>query len=334
MGDHPKQTITIEEAEGLIKCWRGFGPSEPKGFDYSPAKPTPNPHVAALSALARFRAVSAATDDASKSVGGGRNFSDKPSRVRYRESEKKLMEFEQQTWELYQLQGTLDHTRLLEECQVRAQRGDHEAKRRLEVLNIFHTTRHDNRADRWELPPDHPKWQKLEEVTPDPQVQATWGPRLWALLIGNDRYPQSPLRGAVKDSMAWKVYLIDFLGVPEDHITHIENAKRETMVTALYNLRDNDKIKEGDHILFAYAGHGSRYDAQVYSFEDDIGHRAGSIEALCPVDRGLPRRRGTPDISDREVLLILSEIHDQTKADITVVLDCCHSGGRNSRIEC
>ncbi|KAJ2924395.1 hypothetical protein H1R20_g12691, partial [Candolleomyces eurysporus] len=237
------------------------------------------------------------------------------------------MEFEQQTWELYQLQGTLDHTRLLEECQVRAQRGDHEAKRRLEVLNIFHATRHENRADRWELPPDHPKWQKLEEVTPDPQVQATWGPRLWALLIGNDRYPQSPLRGAVNDSMAWKVYLIDFLGVPEDHITHIENAKRETMVTALYNLRDNDKIKEGDHILFAYAGHGSRYDAQVYSFEDDIGHRAGSIEALCPVDRGLPRRRGTPDISDREVLLILSEIHDQTKADITVVLDCCHSGG-------
>jgi hypothetical protein len=234
------------------------------------------------------------------------------------------MEFEQATWDLYKLQGTLDHTRLLFECQARAQNGEVEEKRRLGVLDIFHKLRRENRHGRWDPPLNRPR---LAEVNPDPQAQLMLGPRLWALLIGNNNYPQSPLRGAVNDSKVWRSYLIDFLGVPESHITHIQDAKRDTMVTALYNLRDNPNIKEGDHIIFAYSGHGSILDAKHYSFEVDIDLRAGSIEALCPVDRGLPPGRGTPDISDREVLLILSDIHDQTKANITVVLDCCHSGG-------
>ena len=58
----------------------------------------------------------------------------------------------------------------------------------------------------------------LEEVGgvgPEPSAQ---GPRLWALLIGNDRYPQCPLEGAVKDTLAWESYLIDFLGVPTTRV--------------------------------------------------------------------------------------------------------------------
>ncbi|KAJ2933506.1 hypothetical protein H1R20_g3598, partial [Candolleomyces eurysporus] len=326
MSDNPKRAIPTEEAEAMLQCLRSLVQTEPKGFHHPHMKAISDPFGAALSALEKFH-VPAATDGTSESVGGGRDFSSKPSDTEQRESEEKLMEFEQQTWDLYQLEGPLDHTRLLEECKVRAQRGDHEAERRLEVLDTFHDTRRQIRAHRWKLPPNHLEWQDLPEVTPDPRVQATLGPHLWALLIGNNNYPQSPLKGSVNDSLAWKSYLIEFLGVPESHITHIQDANRKTMVTALYDLRDNGEIKEGDHILFAYAGHGASYDAKRYSFENDIGHRAGSIEALCPVDRGLHDGGGTPDISDREVLLILSEIHDQTKVDVTVVLDCCHSGG-------
>ncbi|KAJ2924398.1 hypothetical protein H1R20_g12692, partial [Candolleomyces eurysporus] len=323
---NPKQAISIEEAEAIVKRWQAVSEAKPKTFDSPPVKPTPNPYDAALSAIANFHAVTG-TDRASTSAGGSRDFSGKSSHEEEESDEKALMEFEQQTWDWYQLQGTLDHTRLLFECQVRAQRGENDAKRRLGVLDIFHKSRYQNRANRWEPAPGELNWRDLPEAAPNPQVQATWGPRLWALLIGNNNYPQSPLQGAVNDSLAWKSYLIGFLGVPESHITHIQDADRSTMVTALYDLRDNHNIKESDHIIFAYAGHGSRYDAQVNSFDDDISHRAGSIETLCPVDRGLPQGRSTPDISDREILLILSEIHDQTKADITVVLDCCHSGG-------
>ncbi|RXW19940.1 hypothetical protein EST38_g5903 [Candolleomyces aberdarensis] len=342
MAHNPKQAVTIEvtpfmrmghiqtdwliiskEAEAIVKRWRAVVQAKSKAFDSPPVKPRPDPYDAALSALASFHAVTG-TDSASMSAGGSRDFSGKSSHEEKESDEKALMVFEQQTWDWYQLQGPLDHTRLLFECQVRAQRGEDDAKRRLEVLDIFHKSRHQNAG---EPTPDELNWRDLPEVAPDPQVRETWGPRLWALLIGNNNYPQSPLRGAVNDSLAWKSYLTGFLGVPESHITQIQDADRNTMVTALYDLRDNHNIKESDHVIFAYAGHGSRYDAQVHSFDDDISHRAGSIEALCPVNRGLPQRRSTPDISDREVLLILSEIHNQTKAEITVVLDCCHSGG-------
>jgi hypothetical protein len=172
-------------------------------------------------------------------------------------------------------------------------------------------------------------WEDLLEVTPDPWVRATLGPRFWALLIGNDHYPQSPLEGAVNDSLAWESYLVDFFGVPENHIIRIENADRKTMVTALYDLRDNTEIKEGDHVLFAYSGHGSGYDGAIHSFEEDVSQRAGPIEALCPVDRGL----SAPDISDREVLLMLTEIHNRTKANITVFLDCSHSTGGTRSVD-
>ncbi|RXW18359.1 hypothetical protein EST38_g7500 [Candolleomyces aberdarensis] len=243
MSDNPEQAITIEEAEVILKCWRNLVQTESKGFHHPSMKAISDPFGAALSALKKFH-VPAATDGASESVGGGRDFSSKPSQTQQRESEVKLMEFEQQTWDLYQLGGPLDHTRLLEECQVRAQRGDREAKRRLEVLGTFHDTRRQIRANRWELPPNHLMWKDLPEITPDPRVQATLGPHLWALLIGNDNYPQSPLKGSVNDSLAWKSYLIKFLGVPESQITHIQDADRKTMVTALYDLRDNGEIKE------------------------------------------------------------------------------------------
>ncbi|KAJ2915798.1 hypothetical protein MD484_g4578, partial [Candolleomyces efflorescens] len=222
-----------------------------------------------------------------------------------------LVDFERETWDFFELQGAFDHKRLLLECQVRAQSGEEGAARRLSVLNSLCNNDLGYRSDR----PPNP---------PDAQV----GQRHWALLIGNDNYPQSPLQGAVNDTLAWQSYLTNFLGVPNSHITIIHNATRSDMVTALYDLRDNPYIKEGDHILFAFSGHGSRFNAKSYSFGEDLSLRPEPIEAICPVDRGLPSGSGTPDISDRELLLILSDIHNRTKANITVVLDCCHLEGR------
>jgi len=128
-------------------------------------------------------------------------------------------------------------------------------------------------------------------------------------------------------------YLIQYLGVSEGHISFLTNASRQEMINVLYNTRDNMDINEGDHVLIHYSGHGSTYDAAA-CFEDPHAG-AGSIEALCPVDRGLGSgaffavvsRQPSPDISDREFHLILSEMRSERKVNITVILDCCHSGG-------
>ncbi len=54
-----------------------------------------------------------------------------------------------------------------------------------------------------------------------------------------------------------------------------------------------------------------------------------TLEALCPIDRGTPDVDGAPisDISDREINTILDQISRVKGHQITVILDCCHSGG-------
>ena len=52
------------------------------------------------------------------------------------------------------------------------------------------------------------------------------------------------------------------------------------------------------------------------------------VEALCPCDRGDPSKSSSVlDISDRELCIFLQELKQAKGARITVILDCCHSGG-------
>jgi len=91
----------------------------------------------------------------------------------------------------------------------------------------------------------------------------------------------------------------------------------------LYDLRDNPHIQFGDNILVHFSGHGSSYDAE--SFFESADGSAGSIEAICPSDRSGDYE--IPDISDRELNLVLSEVRDAKGGNITFIADCCYSGG-------
>jgi len=95
------------------------------------------------------------------------------------------------------------------------------------------------------------------------------------------------------------------------------------MVDALYDLRDDEKIKPDDNIVIHFSGHGSSYDARDYRDFTTFASKAGSIEAICPVDRG----GSIPDISERELNSILSELRAAKGPNITIILDCCHAGG-------
>ncbi|PBK79174.1 hypothetical protein ARMGADRAFT_1040984 [Armillaria gallica] len=158
-------------------------------------------------------------------------------------------------------------------------------------------------------------------------------------------YPtSSPLRGCVSDAIAMEKYLTEVLGVPRNRIQTLHGPKvhtsdvstlpnRVNIIHMLLSLAGNPEIDTGDIIIY-YSGHGSCYQCSEYYFDEDSPSTtvsiagAGSIEALCPMDRDMPDENDVtiPDISDREFNSILSQISRSKGHRITVILDCCHAG--------
>ncbi|PBK63134.1 hypothetical protein ARMSODRAFT_840383, partial [Armillaria solidipes] len=149
--------------------------------------------------------------------------------------------------------------------------------------------------------------------------------RIYAIVIGIDRYSSYPLRGCVADALAMVKCLVEVVGVPEERIQTLLGPKdqhdadvssipsRENILSALRSLSTETDIKRGDPILFYFAGHGSRYTWPDPDDDKDLGF----VEALCPMDRDT-----VPDISDRELNTILSRIHHTGEHPITIILDC------------
>ncbi|PPQ81751.1 hypothetical protein CVT26_007399 [Gymnopilus dilepis] len=226
----------------------------------------------------------------------------------------KLSAKEEDLWIKYGFTGDLDSEKLFKECLKRAQEGREEGViQDAKMLSNLSAMRKSYSPQ---------LWRNAEYVEPGGRIMAK-SSRIWALIIGNNHYsnPQQLLQGCHDDAQEMKHYLQDYLCVPSDHIQLVLDARRKQMVDALYALRDNALIHFGDNILFYFAGHGSTYDAADH-FQTDLG-KLGSIEALCPSDR----MSSVPDISDRELNHILREIRSAKGPNITVILDCCYSGG-------
>ncbi|KAK0487953.1 hypothetical protein IW261DRAFT_1558993 [Armillaria novae-zelandiae] len=172
--------------------------------------------------------------------------------------------------------------------------------------------------------------------------------RFWGVIVGIDRYSTSQLHGCVSDALSIETYLRRDLGVPEDrlqlrlgpkeHIPCDNNAvpSRKNIIATLHSLITNPNIMPGDNIVIYFSGHGSSYLWEDY-YHSQKAHNldrafdgvsaTGSVEALCPIDRnGLDETgRLIPDISDREINIILSELSHVKGNHITLILDCCHS---------
>ncbi|PBL01671.1 hypothetical protein ARMGADRAFT_224328 [Armillaria gallica] len=168
--------------------------------------------------------------------------------------------------------------------------------------------------------------------------------RFWAVLIGIDAYTQDPLRGCVSDVSLIKRFLIDDLGVPENRIQCLLGSKdpnfadpksirptRANIVDTIYSLANNPEIGRGDNIIIYYAGHGSMYHCTTHEFESPCDNCP--IEALCPIDRDTQDADGNwiPDISDREVNILLAVMCRAKGHKITVILDCGMNGGPRQR---
>ncbi|KAJ7455413.1 caspase domain-containing protein, partial [Mycena latifolia] len=151
---------------------------------------------------------------------------------------------------------------------------------------------------------------------------------LFALIIGIDTYSAFPLHGSAADADSIYAYLTSQLLVPHENIVNLRNgaAKRSRIIEELEGLARRT-IPPGSAIFIYYSGHGGR----VAIPEDWVGYSTidSMVEILCPVDLFVVDNAGvaTPGISDRVLNCLLHEISQKHGNNVTLILDCCHSGG-------
>lgn len=78
-------------------------------------------------------------------------------------------------------------------------------------------------------------------------------------------------------------FLQEKLQVPKSHITRLDNeaATSDAIVSLLKKASSNDSIKQGDLMVFFFAGHGGRSKGLNGWKTDD-----GRVETICPHDMG------------------------------------------------
>ncbi|RCJ15370.1 peptidase C14, caspase catalytic subunit p20 [Nostoc sp. ATCC 43529] len=152
--------------------------------------------------------------------------------------------------------------------------------------------------------------------------------RKLALLVGINQYPQSsglkPLSGCVTDVRLQQELLIHRFGFKAEDVITLTNqqATREGILTKFEQHLIN-QARPGDVVVFHFSGHGSR----LYDRDGDAPD--GLNSALVPVDGRLPE--GYPfqggivnHVMGHTLFLLMSALKAE---NVTVVLDCCHSGG-------
>lgn len=168
-------------------------------------------------------------------------------------------------------------------------------------------------------------------------------PNLYALLIGVDCYMPNKLPdgsyyknlgGCVRDINHVEAFLKQRRQVPASQILKltaspspanpqqpIEPADqlptRQNIVDSFRKLRAT--VPEGAQVYIQYSGHGGRAKT-VYP---EIKGEDGIDEGLVPTDIGTSEGQYLRDL---ELAQLLKELVDQ-KLVVTLVLDCCHSGG-------
>ena len=139
-------------------------------------------------------------------------------------------------------------------------------------------------------------------------------------------------------------FLTDHLGVPKDNITELlapmgsdtashNYPTRRNIVSSLWSLHQDERIRHGDIIIVFYAGHGAVYDSgailrgAVQAEEPDRDWNS-FMDAIVPPDRGLPdfdptySGKNVPDICDRELNTIFTITRQKKGPNILFIADC------------
>ncbi|KIJ36101.1 hypothetical protein M422DRAFT_261648 [Sphaerobolus stellatus SS14] len=153
---------------------------------------------------------------------------------------------------------------------------------------------------------------------------------LFALIVGINDYAvpaaARPLKGAVVDAEAFRNYLVKHLHVPENNIRVLLNrrATREKIILGFNALKEDVRIAKEDPILIYFAGHGMETDSPKGW---ECGDPENKIQMIVPHDFGKRHENSTVHgIPDLSIRCLLEGIADKKGNNITVILDCCHSG--------
>lgn len=165
-------------------------------------------------------------------------------------------------------------------------------------------------------------------------------PRIWALIVCIEAYGAHSTwveaLGATQDAANIRDYLLRDQGVPRNQIHMLINteATRSGIISAfIEHLIENKDIQRGDAILFYFSGHGSRCTAPpdwpiVESRDTQDSSDRHMLEVLIPFDESTRGRDGRLicGIPDRTLGALLTKAARVHGENITVILDCCHSG--------
>nr|HMS43120.1 caspase family protein [Pyrinomonadaceae bacterium] len=163
-------------------------------------------------------------------------------------------------------------------------------------------------------------------------------PKLYALLIGIDKYSQTSLPdgsyypnlgGCVRDVDLVEQMLKNRLNLPDEQIIKLLSENSNPTVTAerlptYENLvkafkEITDLAESGDQIYIHYSGHGGR----SLTIFPEIKGQNGLDESLVPCDIG---ENGVCYFRDLEISFLLKKMSDKGLL-VTLVFDSCHSGG-------
>ena len=138
-----------------------------------------------------------------------------------------------------------------------------------------------------------------------------------ALLVGLNRYPdpENTLKGCINDVRQVSGLLYSRFGFAADGSTRLLTDARATtaaIVDRLHWLLDG--ARAGDVLVFHYSGHGSQVPDRHGDEHDD-----GLDEIICPYDLDWD-----DPFTDDDLYAIVKDL--PAGVNLTVVLDCCHSG--------
>jgi metacaspase-1 len=155
-----------------------------------------------------------------------------------------------------------------------------------------------------------------------------------ALLVGLNHYPdpENTLRGCLNDVRQISALLHSHFGFAADGSIRLLTDARATTGAIVNRLRWLlDGATAGDVLVFHYSGHGSQVrDRHGDELED------GMDEIICPYDLDWD-----DPFTDDDLYAIVKDL--PAGVNLTVILDCCHSGtglrepagnGRSCRSRC
>lgn len=140
-----------------------------------------------------------------------------------------------------------------------------------------------------------------------------------ALLVGiNYSNSQNPLRGCVNDIIAINSMLVNNMGFNDPKQIRMLTESSATTSNILNRLEWLvSDAKPGDVLYFHYSGHGSRVVDLDYDLMEEPD---GMDEIICPYDLDWREKI----IKDDDLKRIFNKVHPGV--NLTVTLDCCHSG--------